>query len=191
MILTGPEIEKEMLNGNIVIDPFTSGQLNPNSYNFCLGRSFKVYEDFPLDPKVMNKCKDIVLPDDGYVLSPRKLYLGCTVEVLGSKSYAPTFAARSSVARLGLFINLSACLGDIGYVGRWTLQLYSIHPLRVYPGMAIGQMMWWKPEGEIVQYKGKYQNSMEPRDTLSYIDYEKRHIFPKWQSADSEPVIPT
>ena len=87
----------------------------------------------PLDPRRENACVDIEMPADGYVLEPGRLYLAHTQEVLGSRHYAPTFAARSSVARLGLFINLSASLGDIGYEGQWTLQLYTMNRVRVYP----------------------------------------------------------
>lgn len=172
MILTGPQILDECRKGNIVIDPVIPEQCNPNSYNFRLDKTFRVYDQFPLDPKVPNKFREIEMGPEGYVLEPGRLYLGNTMEVLGSKSYAPTFAARSSVARLGLFINLSACLGDIGFIGQWTLQLYAIHPLRVYPGMKIGQMMWWKPDGAILLYNGKYQGSQGPQSTLIYKDYE-------------------
>jgi rifampicin phosphotransferase len=98
-------------------------------------------------------------------------YLAHTLEVMGSDHYAPTFAARSSVARLGLFINLSASLGDIGFHGQWTLQLFAAQPLRVYCGMRIGQIMWWRPHGEIVLYRGKYQGSAGPCASRSFQDY--------------------
>ncbi|MCD4644865.1 deoxycytidine triphosphate deaminase [Bacillus mycoides] len=173
MILTGPQIMEESFNGNIVIEPLIPEQCNPNSYNFRLGTTLRVYDQFPLDPKVPNKFREIEIPPEGYVLEPNRLYLGCTMEVMGSENYAPTFAARSSVARLGLFINLSASLGDIGFIGQWTLQLFAIHALRVYPGMKIGQIMWWKPEGEISLYEGKYQGSQGPRSTLIYKDFEQ------------------
>jgi dCTP deaminase len=98
------------------------------------------------------------------------------MEIMGSEHYAPTFAARSSVARLGLFINLSASLGDIGFIGQWTLQLFSIHSLRIYKGMKIGQIMWWQPKGAIELYEGKYQGSKGPQSTLIYKDYEIKEI---------------
>jgi len=144
--------------------------VNPNSYNFTLGDSVLVYTKFPLDPRHANPTREIRIGSEGYVFKPNRLHLACTGEVLGSNFYAPTFAARSSVARLGVFINLSACLGDIGYIGRWTLQIYTLHPIRLYPGMAIGQMMWWKPQGEISLYDGKYQGSMNPTSTRIHHD---------------------
>ncbi|MGW7609994.1 PEP/pyruvate-binding domain-containing protein [Streptomyces sp. NPDC054766] len=174
MILTGNEIEREWANGRITIEPFTPEQVNPNSYNFRLGRTLRVYRDMPLDAKRTNEFEEIELPDEGYVLEPGRLYLAHTIEVLGSKLYAPTFAARSSVARLGIFINLSASLGDIGFTGQWTLQLYTLNRVRVYPGINIGQMMWWRPQGEILLYDGKYQGSVGPRSSDIHIDIDKQ-----------------
>ncbi len=173
MILTGTEITRECKNGRIVIEPFIEEHVNPNSYNFRLGETLRIYDTFPLDPKIVNSYTEIRIPAEGYVLTPHHLYLASTLEVMGSQYYAPTYAARSSVARLGLFINLSASLGDIGFIGQWTLQLFTIHPLRVYAGMRIGQIMWWRPQGEIKLYEGKYQGSQGPQSTLIYKDFEK------------------
>ncbi|MEU4216681.1 dCTP deaminase domain-containing protein [Actinoplanes sp. NPDC026623] len=174
MILTGSEIEKERAQGRITIEPFTPEQVNPNSYNFRLGKTLRVYSGDTLSPRVPNEFIEIEIPDDGYVLEPGKLYLAHTIEVLGSDHYAPTFAARSSVARLGMFINLSASLGDIGYKGQWTLQLYTLNRVRVYVGLNIGQMMWWKPQGNVDLYHGKYQGATGPRSSDIYIDYDKQ-----------------
>ena len=174
MILTGTAIHEEWERGDIVIDPFDRAQLNPNSYNFRLGDRLRTYTDEPLDPKRPNAYTEASIPPQGFVLQPGRLYLASTLEVMGSHKYAPTFAARSSVARLGLFINLSASLGDIGFIGQWTLQLFSIHALCIYRHMKIGQMMWWKPQGAIDLYRGRYQGSRGPQSTLSYKDFEQQ-----------------
>jgi deoxycytidine triphosphate deaminase len=174
MILTGREIEREWANRRITIEPFEPEQVNPNSYNFRLGKTLRVYRTMPLDVRNPNAFDEVEIPDDGYVLEPGRLYLAHTIEVLGSDHYAPTFAARSSVARLGVFINLSASLGDIGYKGQWTLQLYTMNRVRVYPGINIGQMMWWRPHGEIVLYDGKYQGASGPRSSDIHVDFDKQ-----------------
>ncbi|MFD8498259.1 PEP/pyruvate-binding domain-containing protein [Amycolatopsis sp. NPDC059657] len=174
MILTGREIEREWRNGRITIDPFFPEQVNPNSYNFRLGRTLRVYRPGCLDPRQVNEFDEIEIPDEGYVLEPGRLFLAHTIEILGSDHYAPTFAARSSIARLGIFINLSASLGDIGYKGQWTLQLYTSHSVRVYAGINIGQMMWWRTQGEIQLYEGKYQGASGPRSSDIHVDFEKQ-----------------
>ncbi|PHX34491.1 deoxycytidine triphosphate deaminase [Pseudomonas syringae pv. syringae] len=147
MILTGSEIENRVRSGEIVISPFSHENVNPNSYNFRLHYQMKVYED--------------------------DMYLASTIETMGSTHFVPTYAARSSIARLGMFINLSAPLGDIGFVGRWTLQLYALNRIRVYPGMNIGQMMFWNVKGDIELYSGKYQGATEAFASRIFMDFEK------------------
>lgn len=143
MILTGPEILRQWQRGRLAIDPFNEAHLNPDSYDFCLGETLRVYTTFPLDPKGENPTKLIAIPPEGLTLDPQRLYLGTSRETIGSTHYVPTFAARSSVARLGLFINLSAGMGSLGEIDHLPLHLFAIHPLRVYAGMRIGQIMWW------------------------------------------------
>ncbi len=171
MILSGRQIILEQRAGRIIIDPFDESAVNPNSYNFTLSDRLIVYSDEPLDASRENLTEEIRISADGLRLRANKLYLAATREVLGSEHYAPTFAARSSVARLGLFINLSAPLGDIGFIGRWTLQLYATHDVIVYEGMKIGQMMWWKTLGDIVLYDGKYQHADGPRASMLFRNF--------------------
>ncbi|SCW96196.1 MULTISPECIES: dCTP deaminase [unclassified Pseudomonas] len=170
MILTGNEITRETYNGRIVIEPFDESCVNPNSYNFTLSDTFLVYESGVLDTKADNKTSVIKMVDGEITLEPFRLYLAATRERIGSNYYAPTYAARSSVARLGMFINLSAPLGDIGFIGNWTLQLFAIHPVKVYEGMRIGQMMFWQPQGERLIYDGKYQGASGPMKSQIYRD---------------------
>jgi len=170
MILTGPAIAAARAAGDITIEPFDPERLNPNSYNFALGDGLRVYAAEILDPDEDNATEEIALPPEGIVLEPRRLYLAHTAEVLGGRRYAPTFAARSSVARLGLFIHCSGGLGDVGYVGQWTLQLVAEVPIRVRPGMRIGQMSWWVAEGEPAPYGGKYQGARGAVASRAHLD---------------------
>ncbi len=172
MILTGEEIKREVYNGKIHIKPFIEEHLNPNSYNFRLGDTIKVYEEEVLDPKKENKFREIKITSEGFVLQPGKLYLGHTIEELGSDFYAPTIQARSSIGRLGLYIYLNSGLGDIGFKKQWTLELHTIHPLKVYPGMRIGQILFWKPQGKIKLYRGKYKDSKGPEVSQIWKDFK-------------------
>ncbi|MDE1244028.1 dCTP deaminase [Vibrio aestuarianus] len=174
MILTGKEIEKRVNSKEIIVSPFLKENVNPNSYNFRLGRKLKVYQNDLIDPAKENPVDEITLGDDGLVLQPRKLYLAETIETMGSEYFVPTYAARSSVARMGMFINLSAPLGDIGFVGKWTIQLFCIHPVKVYYGMNIGQMMFWHTSGEVELYDGKYQSADGPIESRIHIDFHNK-----------------
>ena len=171
MILSGIKIKEKVLLNEITIDPFFPSQINPNSYNFRLGKTLRVYEDEILDPKKENKTKTIEIPAEGYLLVPTRLYLGHTEETMGSKLYVPIIRGRSSIGRIGLFIHITADLIDIGSINQWTLQMHCVQPLRVYPGMLIGQVTFWTVEGEIKLYTGKYQGSRGPMASQIHRDF--------------------
>ncbi len=175
MILTGSEIKKQVQLGRIHIFPFNEEDINPNSYNFRLGKTLKVYKSDILDPAKINEFEEIEIPEEGFILEPNKLYLGHTIEEMGSDFYVPTMQARSSVGRLGLYIYLNSGLGDIGFKKQWTLELHSIHRLKVYPGMKVGQMLFWRTEGEIKLYDGKYKNSVGPETSQIWRDFKKNN----------------
>ncbi len=171
MILTGNEIAKRVSEGDIVINPFDKSNLDTNSYDFQLGNEIKVYKNKMLDAKKHNPTKSIKIPKSGFVLKPDTLYLGCTKEIMGSKKYVPIIRGRSSTGRLGLFIHITAGLIDIGSINRWTLMLHAVQPVKIYPGMLIGQVSFWETIGEITLYDGKYQSSMGPVESLGYRDF--------------------
>ncbi|MES2743610.1 MAG: dCTP deaminase [Pseudomonadota bacterium] len=176
MILTGEEISNRVAIGDIVIAPFNPDSVNPNSYNFRLNDELVVYDEDVIDPSKANKTKTIMIPPEGLILDANRLYLASTIETMGSNHFVPTYAARSSIARLGMFINLSAPLGDIGFIGKWTIQLYCLHPVRVYAGMNIGQMMFWHVRGHINLYDGKYQHAQGVLSSRSHIDFHQKRF---------------
>ncbi len=150
MILTGLEIVKEWQAGKIEIDPFSRDQINPNSYDFRLADSIKIYTNSILDPRRANPTEEIQLPESGLVLQPGRIYLGRTKESMGSDQYVPLIHGKSAIARLGLFIHVTADLIDIGFHGQLMLQLNPIQPVRIYPDMRIGHVTFSKVFGEIV-----------------------------------------
>lgn len=86
----------------------------------------------------------------------------------------PIIRARSSIARLGLFVHVTADLIDLGSFGQLTLQLHAVQPVRIYPGMLIGQVTFWEATGERVLYDGKYQHSRGPQPSKAHLDIEAR-----------------
>jgi dCTP deaminase len=174
MILTGPQIESAVEQGEIVIRPFRRRQLAPNSYDFRLGDRCCVYTAKTLDAAKENKTRAFTIPKRGLVLQPDRLYLVNTEETMGSANYVPIIRGRSSVGRLGVFIDITADLIDLGSINQWTLQLHAVHPVRVYPGMLIGQVTFWRKFGRRVQYKGKYACQSSPVPSMSYLDFEQK-----------------
>lgn len=159
MILTGPEIEREVSTGRIVIDPFDPNRVELNSYGFHLGGRIKRYTTFVLDSSQELPFETIAMADDGFLLQPNQLYLAETYECMGSDHYVPTLYNRLSTATLGLYIQVSAPLGHLGAKIPWTLELRALHPLIIYPGMLIGKIAFWVPQGDILHYHGKYRSS--------------------------------
>ena len=172
MILTGPEILRQQALGRIQIDPFRPDQINPNSYNFRLGSILKQYVNTELDARIRQQVEILEIPSQGFVLQPDRIYLGHTEEIMGSDHYVPIIRGRSSTARIGLFVHVTADMIDIGSHNQWTLQLHAVQPLRIYAGMIIGQVTFWSIEGDITLYRGKYQGSKGPRESEVYRDFE-------------------
>ena len=147
------EIEK----GAITIAPFAPELVNPNSYNYRLGEKLLVMDADELDTYQQPATREITIPEEGYVLQPGVVYLGHTYESIGSSSYVPSLIGRSSLGRLGLFLQITADLGHIGTCHRWTLELKVVQPLRVYPKMRIGQVSFWRAEGIELLNGGAYK----------------------------------
>lgn len=168
MILTQSEIRLAVQIGHIVIDPFNEQMLNPNSYNYHLNRTLKILDDHTLELFKHPRYQEIVIPDDGIILQPRRVYLGTTMETIGSTEYVPTLIGRSSLGRLGLFLQISADLGNLGAVHRWTLELVACQPIRIYPGMVIGQVSFWVPTGEKLLYSGYFGHFSVPKEPVPW-----------------------
>ncbi|MGA5284892.1 dCTP deaminase [Streptomyces griseoincarnatus] len=171
MILTGSEIARQRELGGIHIEPFAPEHVQPNSYDFHLGNRVLVYRDRVLDARRPNPTEEILIPEDGLELTPDRVYLGSSLETMGSDRFAPRFDAKSGVARSGLFIHITAGLVDIGSLGQYTLMLHAVQPLRIYPGMLIGQITFWRPEGRISLYDGKYQGAEGPQASRIHEDF--------------------
>lgn len=174
MILSGLEIARR-LNKDIFIEPYDPSQLNPNSYNLRLHNELLVYSSFPLDMKKLPETEKMIIPEEGLLLEPGKLYLGRTLEYTRTEGVVPMLEGRSSIGRLGLYIHVTAGFGDVGFAGYWTLEMHCIHPIRIYPGVQICQIFYHEIEGEYINYKsGKYQNNEGIQPSLLYKDFQNK-----------------
>jgi len=172
MILSGKEI-KSQLDKHIKITPYNESQLNPNSYNLTLHNEVLVYDNHVLDMKSENKASKIIIPEEGMLLDPGKLYLGRTIEYTETDKYVPMLEGRSSIGRLGLFVHITAGFGDVGFSGFWTLEMFCVQPIRIYPGIQICQIFYHSIEGDYELYKsGKYQKNSGIQPSLLFKDFE-------------------
>ena len=190
MILSDSKILEALKNGDIVIDPFDRKRLNAHSYDVTLGNTFKMYApptyrdctaaimasekwdgapvpmlyrmgvDY-IDSKEDNPLVELAIPEEGLVLIPQNFYLMHTVERVNSCKYAPRLDGKSSGGRLSLKNHFTAGYGDVGFSGAyWTLEVEVSVPLKIYPGMPIGQIEFHVIDGEILQ---KYDENPESK----------------------------
>ncbi|MDX2481056.1 MAG: dCTP deaminase [Desulfuromusa sp.] len=172
MILSGKEIANRV-DKDIIIKPFDRSRLNPNSYNLTLSDELVVYTDSQLDMKKDNPYQQVMIPAEGLLLEPNRLYLGRTVEYTETHKLVPMLEGRSSVGRLGLFIHVTAGFGDVGFKGFWTLEIFCVQPIRIYSGVEICQVYYHTIEGEYESYSsGKYQNNHGIQTSQLFRDYE-------------------
>ncbi len=173
MILSGRQIHQR-LGKEIVIDPFNPDQLNPNSYNLRLHDGLVVYDAPVLDMRTENPVSRITIPPDGLELAPHRLYLGRTVEYTETDGVVPMLEGRSSIGRLGLFVHITAGFGDVGFRGYWTLEIFCVQPIRIYPGVQICQIFYHTIEGDYDGYEGgKYQNNTGIQQSLLYRELDR------------------
>ena len=168
MILSGQEIKKRM-GDSIVIEPFNEDHLNSNSYNLTLHDEVMVYEEVVLDMRQVNRVRRLKIPESGMVLTPNQLFLARTVERTETHNLVPMIEGRSSIGRLGLFVHVTAGFGDVGFKGYWTLEMFAVQPVRIYPGVQICQIFYHELAGDVTNYdNGKYQNNRDIQPSLLY-----------------------
>ncbi|SFQ96876.1 dCTP deaminase [Lentzea waywayandensis] len=159
-------IAKAVEAGEITISPFDTERLNPNSYNYSLGEEIRFTPQKTLDARANAPWLEARIPEEGYQLRPGRLYLSTTAEVIGSTTFVTSLIGRSSIGRLGLFVQVTADLGHQGAVHRWTLELTVVQPLLVYAGMRLGQVSFWRSRGTATAYGGAYGDAMAPMPAL-------------------------
>lgn len=176
MILSGKEIKKR-IGSDIIIEPFTESQLNPNSYNLRLHREVLLYDESILDMKSKHRLKSVIIPETGLTLQPNVLYLGRTIEYTKTDNLVPMLEGRSSIGRLGLFIHITAGFGDVGFNGYWTLEMFCVQPIRIYPGVEICQIFYHTLEGDFDRYvSDKYQNNEGIQASMMYKDFDQQQL---------------
>lgn len=192
MILSGSEIKKEVSRGNISITPFVESRINPNSYNLTLSEKLLVYGtniiprfidgeakpyivmNGPLDMKKDNPARQLIIPENGLILEPGIVYLGKTNESTFTDKYVPMLEGRSSIGRLGIHIHITAGFGDIGFNGKWTLEIVATQHVVIYPNVEIAQIYYHTVQGDTsIQYtSGKYQNATDVQTSQLYKEFQ-------------------
>ena len=186
MLLSDRDIRRVIESGEFGVDPFDPAMVQPSSIDCRMDRYFRVFNNSKythIDPKdEMAELTTLVeiSEDDAFVLHPGEFVLGSTLERF---TLPPTLAARlegkSSLGRLGLLTHSTAGFIDPGFDGYITLELSNVSnlPIKLYPGMKIGQLAIFEltSPSEVPYGSGalgsKYQGQRGPTPSRAYLNF--------------------
>lgn len=158
MRLCDKDIKKHLAAGDIVISPAPSEQsISGVTVDVCLGSKFRVFEDHfapYIDlsgPKAqVQEALDTVMSDEieikegkSFFLHPGELAIAVTLESITLPgNMVGWLDGRSSLARLGLMVHVTAHRIDPGWSGNIVLEFFNSGklPLALKPGMKIGAL---------------------------------------------------
>lgn len=143
------------------IEPFNPAQVQPASYDLTLDRYFRRFPSTPsrlpvaiggnqrahkpIDPR---DPEDRTIPvecgeGERVLLEPQAFLLASTVERVSlPDNIVAQVEGKSSLARLGLFVHVTAGWIDPGFSGHITLELFCANPYGIwlYPDMPVAQI---------------------------------------------------
>lgn len=141
-VLSDGDILKELDEGNLIISPFRTDLLGPNSYDWTLGETI-----FEADPEHFNHWHPVgtLVEGDEFTFEPFKFYLAYTQQRFILPRYIMgEMTGRSGVGRLGVIEHFTAAHVDNGFPGHLTAEVMVLGPWPVplKVGANIGQIIF-------------------------------------------------
>lgn len=191
MLLSDRDILAEVDNGRVDLEPFDRTMIQPSSIDVRLDKFFRTFDNhkYPhIDPAAdqSDLTREITVEQgEEFVLHPGEFVLGSTYEcVTLPDDVAARLEGKSSLGRLGLLTHSTAGFIDPGFSGHVTLELANVAtlPIKLYPGMKIGQLCFFRlsspaehPYGSS-QYGSRYQGQRGPTPSRSHANFHQTAI---------------
>jgi len=187
VLLSDGDIKKELESGRVKVEPFDAAMLQPSSVDVRLDRFFRVFENHKysvIDPAAEQPdlTKAVELKgDEEFILHPGEFVLASTYEVITlPDDVAGRLEGKSSLGRLGLLTHSTAGFIDPGFSGHITLELSNVAnlPVKLYPGMKIGQISFHRMSSTVEQPYGskelrsRYQGQTQPTASAIHVDFD-------------------
>ena len=188
MLLSDRDLKAAIGQGRMGLSPYDEAMVQPSSIDVRLDRYFRVFANHRythIDPAVAQEdLTEQVEPDgdEAFILHPGEFVLGSTLEVITlGDDLAARLEGKSSLGRLGLLTHSTAGFIDPGFSGHVTLELSNVAnlPIRLYPGMKIGQVCVLRlsspaehPYGSSV-YGSRYQDQRGPTPSRSHLRFDR------------------
>lgn len=183
MILSDRSIKDALTVERIKITPLTLANIQPASVDLTLHDEFFVFDHTVkrIDPKSNKPHTMALLVENSLDMMPGDFILGTTIErVEIAADLVAQVGGKSSMARLGIAIHVTAGFIDPGFRGQITLEIKNlgILPVRLYPGMKIAQIAFEemttpseKPYGS-PGLGSKYQDQQSVTPSFMYENYQ-------------------
>ena len=191
MLLSDRDIRSEIQSGRVAVEPFDEAMIQPSSVDVRLDKFFRVFENHKysvIDPSIEQAelTREVIAEDDeAFILHPGEFGLASTYEIITlPDDIAGRLEGKSSLGRLGLLTHSTAGFIDPGFSGHITLELSNVAnlPVKLYPGMKIGQLCLIKlsspaehPYGSAI-YASRYQGQRGPTPSRSFMNFHKSKI---------------
>jgi dCTP deaminase len=185
------DIRASIEAGLIGLDPLEMGLLQPSSIDVRLDRFFRLFDNHKyafIDPAEQQDELTRLIevdPTEPFILHPGEFVLGSTYEfVTLPDDVAARLEGKSSLGRLGLLTHSTAGFVDPGFKGHVTLELSNVAtlPIKLWPGMKIGQLCFFKltspsehPYGS-EKYSSRYQGQRGPTASRSYKNFYRTDV---------------
>lgn len=181
MRLCDTDIEKYLDDGRIQIEPRPdNSRISGVSVDVLLGNEFRVFQAYTapyidlsgpreeVSAQIDRVMSDEIHMKDGeaFILHPGELALAVTAEsVTLPDNIVGWLDGRSSLARLGLMVHVTAHRIDPGWSGRIVLEFYNGGrlPLALRPGMVIGALNFETLSGHAARPYNKRSNAKYKR----------------------------
>jgi dCTP deaminase len=191
VLLSDRDIKSELGAGRIGLEPFEPGMIQPSSIDVRLDRYFRLFDNhkYPFidpaedQPELTHLVE--VDPEQPFILHPGEFVLGSTFELVTlPDDVAARLEGKSSLGRLGLLTHSTAGFIDPGFSGHVTLELSNVAtlPIKLWPGMKIGQMCFFrlssaaeKPYGSS-EYSSRYQGQRGPTASRSHLNFHRTDV---------------
>jgi len=191
VLLSDRDIKAELGSGRIALEPFELEMVQPSSVDVRLDRFFRLFDNhkYPfIDPAIdqpeLTRLVEVDA-DQPFILHPGEFVLGSTFELVSlPDDVAARLEGKSSLGRLGLLTHSTAGFIDPGFSGHVTLELSNVAtlPIKLWPGMKIGQMCFFRltspaerPYGS-AEYSSRYQGQRGPTASRSHLNFHRTDV---------------
>ena len=173
------------------MEPFLPEMIQPSSIDVRLDRYFRLFDNHKyayIDPtEDQPELTRLIETKAGepFILHPGEFVLGSTYEQITlPDDVAARLEGKSSLGRLGLLTHSTAGFVDPGFSGHVTLELSNVAtlPIKLWPGMKIGQMCFFRltspaerPYGSAA-YSSRYQNQRGPTASRSFQNFHQTDV---------------